>query len=133
MRHVYMYFAQPIFKIAFVAIFTLLSELLFAQQGILFHANPYPDRYFFAPTGFGLKKGERVYQNTLLGINQISYGKKNGKMYSLGMIPTFVTGNVDYVPIWLTCSKRFEIKKPRITPYIGANFLKLPKDARADA
>jgi hypothetical protein len=48
MRHVYMYFAQPIFKIAFVAIFTLLSELMFAQQGIFYHANSYPDRYFFA-------------------------------------------------------------------------------------
>jgi hypothetical protein len=128
-----MYLAQLIYKTAFLAFFTLLSELLFAQQGIFFHSNPYPDRYFFAPTGFGLKQGERVYQNTLLGINQISFGKQNGKMYSLGMIPTFVTGNAEYVPIWLTCSKRFELKNPRITPYIGANFLKLPKDARADA
>jgi hypothetical protein len=128
-----MYITHIISKFIILTFFTLFSELMLAQQGILFHTNPYPDRYFFAPTGFCLKQGERVFQNTLLGINQITYGKRNGKMYSLGMIPTFVTGSVDYVPIWLTCAKRFEVKNPQITPYIGANFLKLPKEAQNDA
>lgn len=36
--------------------------------------NPHASRNFFAPTGFGLRKGEGYYQNILVGLNQFSYG-----------------------------------------------------------
>lgn len=36
--------------------------------------NSQPSRYFFAPSGFQLPKGEGYYQNTLLLYNQFSYG-----------------------------------------------------------
>lgn len=36
--------------------------------------NPNATRYFYAPSGFGLKKGEGYFQNALLLLNSLSYG-----------------------------------------------------------
>jgi hypothetical protein len=36
--------------------------------------NPNATRYFFAPSGFNLKKGEGYYQNSYLILNSVNYG-----------------------------------------------------------
>jgi hypothetical protein len=39
--------------------------------------NPNATRYFFAPSGFNLKKGEGYYQNSYLILNSVNYGLTN--------------------------------------------------------
>lgn len=36
--------------------------------------NPHPTRYFFSPSAYQLKKGERYYQNAYLFVNSWNYG-----------------------------------------------------------
>lgn len=58
-------------------------------------------RYFFAPNGYGLKKGESYYQNTWIFYNQFSGGVTDNFSMGIGIIPLFL---FDFAPtpVWLT-------------------------------
>ncbi len=73
--------------------------------------NPHATRNFFAPTGFGLRKGEGYYQNILVGLNQFSYGISDN--FSLGggfEIFSLFAGHVPAV-LYLTPKASFKAGK----------------------
>ena len=56
--------------------------------------NPQPTRYFFAPSGLQLKKGEGYYQNAWLIYNQVSYGVSDHFTVGMSMTPFGTGGTV---------------------------------------
>ena len=54
--------------------------------------NAQPSRYFFAPSGFQLPKGEGYYQNTLLIYNQFSYGLSDHVTIGVPIVIPFLGG-----------------------------------------
>lgn len=118
---------------ALVLLIALFSPEIHAQQGILFKSNPYPDHYFLTPSGLRAETGKRSLQNTSLLFFQSNNTKSNGRSLGWGFVPTFLTGGTTDIPIWLTAAKRWQTHNPKINPWIGAFFLKLPKDAENDA
>lgn len=75
------------------------SEL---RAGLHWFDNPQATRYFFQPNGYGLKKGEAYYQNIWVLFNQVSVGVTNNFSIGLGMVPTFLLGETDGMPVWIT-------------------------------
>lgn len=76
-------------------------------------------RYFFAPNGYGLRKGEGYYQNTFLFFNQVSYGFTNNFTMGLGMIPLFLFAGAP-TPVWLTPKVQFPLIKDKLNIGGGA-------------
>ena len=58
--------------------------------------NPQPTRYFFAPSGLQLKKGEGYYQNAWLIYNQVSYGVSDYFTVGMSMTPFGTGGTVKF-------------------------------------
>ena len=56
--------------------------------------NPQPTRYYFAPSGLQLKKGEGYYQNAWLIYNQVSYGVSDHFTVGMSMTPFGTGGTV---------------------------------------
>ena len=72
------------------------------KDGTYWPSNPHSSRYFFSPSGYGLRKGEGYYQNAWVLFNQISYGINDNFSMGMGMIPTFLFGYGGTVPFWIT-------------------------------
>ena len=62
------------------------------KDGKLWFENPQSTRYFWAPNGYGLKKGEGYYQNIWVLWNQFTYGVSDHFSIGGGMIPLFLFG-----------------------------------------
>jgi len=62
------------------------------KDGKLWFDNPQSTRYFWAPNGYGLKKGEGYYQNIWILWNQFTYGATDYFSIGAGIIPTFLFG-----------------------------------------
>ena len=62
------------------------------KDGKYWFPNPQSTRYFWAPNGYGLKKGEGYYQNIWVLWNQFAYGITNNISLGGGIIPTFFFG-----------------------------------------
>jgi len=58
--------------------------------------NPQPTRYYFAPSGLQLKKGEGYYQNAWLIYNQVSYGVSDHFTLGMSMTPFGTGGTVKF-------------------------------------
>ncbi|MBX2818323.1 MAG: hypothetical protein KTR29_01540 [Rhodothermaceae bacterium] len=63
--------------------------------------NPQSTRYFWAPNGYGLKKGEGYYQNVWVFFNQMSVGVVDNFSIGAGLVPTFLFG-AEVTPVWVT-------------------------------
>lgn len=72
--------------------------------------SPHSSRYFFSPSGYGLRKGEGYYQNAWIFLNQVSYAFTNNFTAGLGIIPTFLFGGGGYLPYWVTPKFSFPYK-----------------------
>lgn len=81
--------------------------------------NPQNTRYFFAPTGYGLKKGEGYYQNVWVLYNQVAYGITDNFSLGAGTVPLFLFG--EPTPVWLTAKLSFPVVKDKV--YLGAGAL----------
>jgi hypothetical protein len=57
-------------------------------------------RYFWGPSGHGLRAGEGYYQNVWILFNQVSLGITDNVSVGLGLVPTFLFG-VGSIPIWI--------------------------------
>lgn len=62
---------------------------------------PQDTRYFWSPTGYGLKKGEGYYQNVWVFFNQAVYGFSNSFSMGFGTVPLFLFEGAPS-PIWVT-------------------------------
>ncbi len=71
------------------------------KDGVLWFDNPQATRYFWAPNGYGLKKGEGYYQNIYVLWNQFSYGVTDNISIGGGIIPMFLFAGGS-TPIFIT-------------------------------
>jgi hypothetical protein len=82
------------------------------SEGKFLIENAHSSRYFWAPNGFGLKKGEGYYQNTWVLLNQVSYGFTDHFTVGVGTIPLFLfSSSAGVLPIWVTPKVQFEATK----------------------
>jgi hypothetical protein len=91
--------------------------------------NPNATRYFFAPSGFNLKKGEGYYQNSYLILNSVNYGLTNN--FSIGgsieLISTFSSlANGSFNPIILITPKFAYPVANNVNLGAGLLFLSIP-------
>lgn len=86
------------------------KEVLRLEQVKLGHTGVYESqlwpyhiqssRYFFNPSGYGIKKGEGYYQNTWIFFNQVSYGLTDHFSIGAGVVPLFLFFGAP-TPVWV--------------------------------
>lgn len=106
------------------------------KGGKLWLDNTQSTRYFWAPNGYNLRKGEGYYQNVLVLWNQASYGFTDNFSVGAGIIPLFLFGKdaAEYTPFFIIPKFSIPIKKDQINIGLGAvvgtagfqDFLALP-------
>jgi hypothetical protein len=70
-------------------------------EGEYWFENPQATRYFWAPTGYGLRRETGYYQNVWIFFNQFSYGFSDNFSIGVGIVPLFLFGGLP-TPIWIT-------------------------------
>ncbi len=96
-------------------------ELVNPEQvkgGELWFANPQSTRYFWAPNGYGLKKGEGYYQNIYVLWNQFSVGVTDYFSLGGGLIPTFLF--TEPTPVFILPKFSIPIEKDKLNLGVGA-------------
>lgn len=88
-------------------------------EGKYWPENLQSSRYFFAPSGYGLKAGEGYYQNVWIFFNQVSVGITDNISIGAGLIPTFLFGTAS-IPIWLVPKFSIPLVKDKINVGGGA-------------
>lgn len=106
------------------------------RDGKLWLDNTQSTRYFWAPNGYNLRKGEGYYQNILVFWNQASYGFTDNFSVGAGIIPLFLFGKetAEYTPFFVIPKFSIPIMKDKLNVGLGAvvgtagfqNFLALP-------
>lgn len=61
-----------------------------SKDGNYWFDNPQSTRYFWAPNGYSLKKGEGYYQNVWIMFNQAVYGFTDHFSAGVGVVPLFL-------------------------------------------
>lgn len=91
-------------------------------NGKLWLNNPQSGRYFWAPNGYNLRKGEGYYQNILVFWNQASYGFSDNFSLGAGVIPLFLFGSdvAQYTPLFIIPKFSIPIKKDQFNIGLGA-------------
>ena len=90
------------------------------KEGSLWFDNPQASRYFWAPNGYGLKKGEAYYQNIWVLWNQFSVGISDNFSMGGGIIPLFLFDGAP-TPIFITPKVSLPLKEEKVN--IGAGML----------
>lgn len=90
-----------------------------AQDGSIWVENPQATRYFWAPNGYGLRKGEGYYQNLWVLWNQASVGITDNISIGAGVVPLFLFAGTS-TPVWLTPKVSVPIIKDRFNVGGGA-------------
>ncbi len=67
-------------------------EVQQVKEGKYWFPNPQSTRYFWAPNGYGLEKGEGYYQNIWVLWNQFAVGLTNSFSVGGGIVPLFLFG-----------------------------------------
>ncbi len=81
--------------------------------------NPQSSRYFWAPNGYGLMKGEAYYQNIWVLYNQVSFGLANNFSLGVGMMPLFLIAGTA-TPVWMVPKFSFPLVKNKFNLGAGA-------------
>lgn len=89
------------------------------KNGEWWFDNPQSSRYFWAPNGYGLKKGEGYYQNIWVLWNQFAYGITNN--FSIGgtIIPAFLFGGAP-TPVFISPKFSIPVDKDKFNLGAGA-------------
>jgi len=90
-----------------------------AKDGSYWFDNPQSTRYFWAPNGYNLKKGEGYYQNVWVFFNQAIYGFTDHFSGGIGTIPLFMLGGAS-TPAWITLKYSVPVVKDKINLGGGA-------------
>lgn len=90
-------------------------------QGKIWAENTHPTRYFWSPTGYGLKKGEGYYQNLWVLFNQVSFGISDNFSMGFGILPLFLFSleAAEYSPIWITPKFSIPVKEDKFNLGVG--------------
>jgi len=89
------------------------------RAGEVWFANPQATRYFWAPNGYGLKKGEGYYQNIYVFWNQFTVGLSDNFSLGGGVIPAFLLGGGP-TPIFLTGKVSVPVVENKVNLGAGA-------------
>ena len=100
-------------------IYQLTSTKLGTKE--YWHRNIQAARYFWAPNGYGLKKGEGYYQNYWVLFNQVSYGFTDYFSAGFGMMPLFIFAGAP-TPIWITPKFSIPVVKDKFNVGVGGLF-----------
>jgi hypothetical protein len=98
-----------------------ISQLTAVQTkgGTYWLDNPHSTRYFWAPNGYNLKKGEGYYQNVWVLFNQAVYGITNHFSAGIGTVPLFLFAS-PYTPAWITAKFSVPIVENKFNLGVGA-------------
>jgi hypothetical protein len=88
-------------------------------DGKVWLPNPQSSRYFWAPNGYGLGKGNNNYQNIWIFYNQASFGLSDNFSIGAGMIPLFLF-NAGPTPVWIVPKFSIPIIKDKVNFGTGA-------------
>jgi hypothetical protein len=88
-------------------------------HGKLWFENPQSSRYFWAPNGYGLRKGEGYYQNVWVLWNQASVGVTDYFSIGAGIVPLFFFGS-DVSPAWIVPKFSIPVVKNKFNIGLGA-------------
>lgn len=94
-------------------------EISQVKGGKYWFANPQSTRTFFAPNGYGLKKGEGYYQNVWVLVNSFAVGINDYVSLGGGLIPTFLFAGSP-TPVWLTAKVSVPVSKDKFNLGAGA-------------
>ena len=89
------------------------------KGGDLWFENPQATRYFWAPNGYGLKRGEAYYQNVWILFNQASVGLTNNFSLGFGMMPLFIFAGAP-TPVWITPKFSIPVVEDKFNVGLGA-------------
>ncbi|MGB3850386.1 MAG: hypothetical protein WA958_10500 [Tunicatimonas sp.] len=89
------------------------------KGGKVWSSNAQATRYFIAPNGYGLRKGEAYYQNGWIFFNQASIGVTDNFSMGLGVVPLFLFAGAP-TPIWITPKFSVPIKENKLNVGGGA-------------
>lgn len=115
------------FKTVAIGIITLRKDQVKRQEkllsdpstnGLLWAENRMTYRYFLRNSGYNLKKGEAVYQNAWILINNIDVGITDNFSIGLGTVPIFLFGG-GTSPIWLTPRLSIPIEADKVNLGVG--------------
>lgn len=81
--------------------------------------NPQSTRYFWAPNGYSLKKGEGYYQNVWVLFNQAVLGLTNHFSAGVGTLPLFLFSS-PYTPVWATVKYSLPVVENKFNLGAGA-------------
>jgi hypothetical protein len=81
--------------------------------------NPQSSRYFWAPNGYGLRKGESYYQNIWVLYNQFSFGLDDHFSLGFGTIPLFLFAGTA-TPFWVVPKFSIPIVTDKVNLGTGA-------------
>ncbi|MFN8207499.1 MAG: hypothetical protein U0T82_08840 [Bacteroidales bacterium] len=89
-------------------------------HGSVWYENIQSTRYYWAPNGYGLKKGEAYYQNLWIFYNQAGYGFSDYFSVGAGVVPLFLFAGAP-TPIWVTPKFSIPVVKDKVN--LGAGVL----------
>lgn len=77
---------------------------------LLWPENPMASRYFWANSGFNIKKGDGYYQNTWVLFNHAQFGIADNFSLGVGMMPLFLFAGAP-TPLWISPKVTFPIQE----------------------
>jgi hypothetical protein len=89
------------------------------NKGRYWLPNPQSSRYFWAPNGYGLKKGEAYYQNIWVLYNQVSVGLTDNFSLGGGIVPFFLFPE-GVTPVWIVPKFSIPLVKEKVNLGTGA-------------
>lgn len=90
-----------------------------SKDGTYWLENPQSTRYFWAPNGYSLKKGEGYYQNVWILFNQAVYGFTDHFSGGVGVVPLFLFAGAS-TPAWITAKVSLPVVKDKVNLGVGA-------------
>jgi len=90
-----------------------------AKDGTYWLDNPQATRYFWAPNGYNLKKGEGYYQNVWVFFNQAVYGFTDHLSAGVGVVPLFLFAGAP-TPVWITAKFSLPVVENKFNVGAGA-------------
>jgi hypothetical protein len=88
-------------------------------SGSYWAENPQSCRYFWAPNGYGLRKGEGYYQNVWVFYNQASYGVSDYFSIGAAVLPLFLFGGTP-TPAFITPKFSIPLVRDKVNIGVGA-------------
>ncbi|MCB0531388.1 MAG: hypothetical protein KDD14_04255 [Saprospiraceae bacterium] len=90
-------------------------------NGRVWFENPYAPRYFVGSSAYGLRKGEGAYENSMLFLNQVSYGFSDQFSLGVGFAP-FIIIDDELFPVWLMPKFSIPIEQDKFYIALGGMF-----------